>query len=426
MKFSICGLGCKVNTYEAESIASSLEKRGCERVAFEEPADVSLIFTCAVTNTAAQKSRQMMHRVRRLNPQAVVAMVGCYAQVRPQEMADADLIIGTAHKQEIPDILETYHKEQGPLVLVDEVPAQKFAPLLTDQFEHQTRAYLKIQDGCNQFCSYCVIPYARGRERSLDPETACQEAVRLSAHHREIVLAGIHTGRYGREYGISLAGLLKRMLAAAPEIQRFRISSIEVTEVDDELLELMQNDRRIARHLHIPLQAGCDSVLARMNRPYNTAQYYDRIKAVRERIPDVSISCDLITGFPGEREEDFEAGYEFLKKCGFSFLHVFPFSLREGTKAETMPDQVPADIRHRRARQCIGLSDELYDAYKDRWIGKTAEVLAETEADGETFGHSSQYLPVHISGHCPHGEITKVRIRERRGHELYAERGGQE
>jgi threonylcarbamoyladenosine tRNA methylthiotransferase MtaB len=418
MKFSVKNLGCKVNDYEAESIARQLEERGYERVPFEEPADASLIFTCAVTNTAAAKSRQMAHRARKLNPDCVIVAAGCYAQIAGDKLPDAELVIGSAHKKEIPDALDEYFRDGMHIVRVDNLEHASFDEMPIDRFEHQTRAYLKVQDGCNQFCSYCVIPYARGRERSMDPDHVILEAKRIAKRHHEIVLAGIHTGRYGREYHMTLADLIRRILREVPELSRLRISSIEVTELDDPFLDLLEENPRIARHLHIPLQSGSDTVLKRMNRPYDTAFYYAKIEEIRRRIPDISISCDLMTGFPGETDEEAEETMQFLKKCRFSFLHVFPFSAREGTKAAAMKDQVPMEVRRKRAAACIALSEQLYDSYKASWIGKDAEILFEEHTETETQGHTSEYLPVSVEGLHPRGELCTITIAELRDHQL--------
>ena len=311
MKFSVCNLGCKVNTFEAESIAMQMEKRGWERTDFEGPADAVLIFTCAVTNMAAQKSRKMMHRARRLNQKAVIAMIGCYAEVDEGLIDDAEIIVGTREKKHVPDLIEKYLQDGQKIHLVGGLENIPFDDMETEQFENRTRAYLKVQDGCNQFCSYCVIPYARGRERSMAPDKVVREASLLAENYPEIVLAGIHTGRYGREYGVSLSQLMRRILQEVPALERLRISSIEMTEIDDDLIDLLQSEPRVARHLHIPLQSGCDSVLKRMKRPYDTQMYFDKISEIRAMVPDVAISCDLIVGFPGETEEEFAETFAF-------------------------------------------------------------------------------------------------------------------
>lgn len=421
MKFSICNLGCKVNSYEAESIGKQLEEKGWTRVGFEEPADAALIFTCAVTNMAAQKSRKMMHRVRRNHPETVVAMVGCYAQLDDGKLEDAQIIVGTAHKKELPEYLEQYLKDGKPVrVLNDVKPQTAFEHLPAGYDENRARAYLKVQDGCNQFCTYCVIPFARGRERSLDPGLAVSEACRLSENYEEIVLTGIHTGRYGKEYGVTLTQLMERILEKAPKLKRLRISSIEITEVTDEMIGLMQREDRIAKHLHIPLQSGSDSVLSRMGRPYDTKEYYDRIEWIRQQLPDVAVSCDLIVGFPQETEEEFAETTAFLKKCRFSFLHVFPYSPRQGTKAAAMKGQVDPKIKKERAAACLQLSEQLAAEYRRTWCGREAEVIMEETEDGYTTGYTSQYIPVKTEGEHPHGRMMKVILEEQKDNVLYA------
>ena len=301
MRFSICNLGCKVNAYEAESVASLLEKKGWQRVPFDEEADAALIFTCAVTNTAAAKSRKMMHRIKNNWPNCITAMVGCYAQIDDGMLEEAEIIVGSSHKKSLPLYLEEYLETREKIRILDDLKETPFEFLSADGFDSRARAYLKIQDGCNQFCAYCVIPYVRGRERSMAPEAAVKEAVRISKDYKEIVLTGIHTGRYGREYNVTLAELMERILDQAEDLKRLRISSIEVTELDDHLISLMKGTDRIARHLHIPLQAGSDEILKSMGRPYTTDEYYEKIEWIREQMPGISISCDLITGFPGVR-----------------------------------------------------------------------------------------------------------------------------
>lgn len=422
MKFSIMNLGCKVNAFEAESIARELEKRGWQRVGFEDPADAALIFTCAVTNIAAQKSRKMMHRAKRTNPDAVIAVVGCYAEVNDGLLNDADLIVGTAHKHELPDLLESYLKDPKQVVRLKDLDHMPFQNMISTQYENHARAYLKIQDGCNQFCTFCVIPYVRGRERSMDPDLVVEEAKRIAENYKEIVLTGIHTGRYGREYDVSLASLMKRILRAVKDLSRLRISSIEVTELTDEFVELFCDEQRIARHLHIPLQSGSDGVLRRMHRPYDTDYYYARIEEIRRLVPDAAVSCDLIVGFPGETEQEFQETLAFIRKCRFSFLHVFPYSLREGTRAAEMPCQIDPQVKKHRVKQVISLSDELKEAYAKTWLDKEAEVIFEKEKDGYTEGYTSQYVPVKVAGKQERGSFGKIRIKDYHDGYLYGER----
>lgn len=421
MKFSICNLGCKVNAYEAESVASLLEKKGWERVDFDEQADAALIFTCAVTNTAASKSRKMMHRIKRNFPECAVAMVGCYAQIDDGMLKDAEIIVGSSHKKDLPQYIDEYFETKKPVRVLDDLKDTPFETLSADGFDSRARAYLKIQDGCNQFCTYCVIPYVRGRERSMAPDTAVKEAVRISKDYREIVLTGIHTGRYGREYGVSLAELMERILNEAVNLERLRISSIEITEIDDHLIRLMKTNKRIARHLHIPLQAGSDEILSAMGRPYTTDEYFEKIEAIRKELDGVSVSCDLITGFPGETDEMFARTLQFIEKCRFSFLHVFPYSPRVNTVAAAMDHQISPEVKKKRTSEAMQLSQKLADEFRTARLGNKAEVMCEESEDGYTKGYTSEYIPVRIKGVLPHGTMAAVRLSEYRDHMMYGE-----
>ena len=420
MKFSICNLGCKVNAYEAECVASSLIEKGWERVSFEQKADAAVIFTCAVTNTAAAKSRKMLHRIRRQYPECITAVVGCYAQINDGLLDDADIILGSKEKNRLVECLQQFINDHQPIRMVDELAGMPFEPMLASSFDNHSRAYLKIQDGCNQFCSYCIIPYARGRERSMEPDQVIAQMKKIAARYQETVLTGIHTGRYGKEYGVTLSALLKRIMQET-EIGRIRISSIEITEIDDELISLMEEyPDRIARHLHIPLQSGSDEILAAMHRPYTTQQYYYRIEEIRNRLGHVSISCDLMTGFPGESDAYHGEALAFVKKCGFAFLHVFPFSEREGTPAASMPQQVPVSVRKDRAKQAIALSQKLSEQYQTARIGQDDLIVAETYKDGYTTGYTSDYIQVQIKGRLPHGKMIPVVLEKYEDGRMYA------
>ena len=421
MRFSICNLGCKVNAYEAESVASLLEKKGWQRVPFDEEADAALIFTCAVTNTAAAKSRKMMHRIKNNWPNCITAMVGCYAQIDDGMLEEAEIIVGSSHKKSLPLYLEEYLETREKIRILDDLKETPFEFLSADGFDSRARAYLKIQDGCNQFCAYCVIPYVRGRERSMAPEAAVKEAVRITKDYKEIVLTGIHTGRYGREYNVTLAELMERILDQAEDLKRLRISSIEVTELDDHLISLMKGTDRIARHLHIPLQAGSDEILKSMGRPYTTDEYYEKIEWIREQMPGISISCDLITGFPGETDVLFEETMAFLKKCRFSFLHVFPYSPRANTRAAAMKNQIDPRIKKERTARAMALSNELADEYRKQWTGRETVVISEEIKDGYTTGYTSEYIPVLIKAELPHGEAFRVRLTEYKDRQMYGE-----
>ena len=418
MNFNVINLGCKVNAYEAESTARSLEQHGYRRVD-NDGADITIIYTCAVTNMAAQKSRKMIHRAKRNNPESTIVVAGCYSQIDPDALKEADILIGTKHKSKLLDYLLEYEKNHERIVDIEKVDVLPFENMFVDQFDNQTRAYLKIQDGCNQFCTYCVIPFARGRERSMAVNDVLESVKMLQEKHSEIVLSGIHTGRYGRDIGMTLSSLLDELLAISPEDFRFRISSIEMTEIDDHLIELMKKDHRIARHFHIPLQSGCDTVLKRMNRPYTTKEFLERIEYIRKEIPGISISTDLIVGFPGETDEEFKKTCDFLKECQFSFLHIFPYSLRSGTKAASMENQIDPKIKKNRAAICAEINEELYDKYKESYLDKEVTVLFEKDEDGYTFGHSSEYLPVLVKGEYPRSTFVKVKISELKDHQLY-------
>lgn len=421
MKFSIMNLGCKVNAYESESVAAMLEERGHTRVDFNEESDASLIFTCAVTNLAASKSRKMMHRAKRQNEDGIVAVVGCYVQVDEKAMEDADIIVGSKNKLKVVDYVEQCMKDRKKIIDVDPIKETPFEAFKLVEFEEKTRGTLKIQDGCNQFCSYCIIPYARGRERCMEPNLVIEEVKKLEKHHNEIVLAGIHTGRYGKEYGVTLADLIERILNET-EVKRIRISSIEVSELDEKLLHLVTSNDRIANHLHIPLQAGCDATLKRMNRPYTTKEYYDKIEYIRKAFPNISISSDIIVGFVSESDEEFKMTCDFIRKCRLSFLHVFQYSMRDGTKAASMQGHIDPRIKKQRAKEMAALSEELYDAYKASFVGKEVDVLVEGYENGYSHGYSSEYLPIQIRGKHPRKEMVHCVIDSFDKKILYAER----
>ncbi|MBP3400014.1 MAG: tRNA (N(6)-L-threonylcarbamoyladenosine(37)-C(2))-methylthiotransferase MtaB [Erysipelotrichaceae bacterium] len=410
--YAICTLGCKVNTFEAQAVSSALKFKGLVEVDFKEKADVYCIFTCAVTNTAESKSRKMISQALRRNPDALMCVVGCLVQIHPEDMKDADridLLVGSSGKELIADRVMDLLEDRRQIHEIKDVRKEaEFEGLFTDQFEHQTRAYLKVQDGCNQFCSYCVIPYARGKERSLKPSEAILQAKALSEHHREIVLAGIHTGRYGREYDKPLHDLMKEMLEACPKLERLRISSIEISEITDEFLDLMASNPRVAHHLHIPVQSGCDTVLKRMNRPYTTEEFLKRVAEIRQRIPGISISTDLIVGFQSETDEEFDETMDLLKKANFSFVHCFPFSMKNGTAAQHIGKTVNEQIKKLRAQKVAAWSDLSKKSYELSFIGKEVDVLIEKTTELEGFGHSSEYVPVRVLGNVEKNTVVRV------------------
>ena len=366
MKVAFHTLGCKVNSYESQAMLNMFEEAGYEEVDFKEVADVYVVNTCTVTNTGDSKSRQMIRKAIRKNPQATVCVVGCYSQVAPQDIEAIEgvsIILGTQFRNEIVDLVEKYQQTHERIVKVSEVKQlRKFEDLNIDRFLH-TRAYLKIQDGCNNFCTYCIIPYARGRVRSRKPESVIKQAKELVAKgYVEIVLTGIHTAGYGEDLeNYSFYDLLVD-LTKIEGLKRLRISSIETSQITDDIIDLISKSKIIVDHLHVPLQAGCDETLKRMNRKYNCEQYYEKLSKIRRLIPDIVFTTDVIVGFPGESEEEFEKTYEFIKKVGYTQLHVFPYSMRKGTPAARMV-QVDEKIKHERVNRLIALSHELNENY---------------------------------------------------------------
>ncbi len=411
MKFAICNLGCKVNNYEANWYSQQLSQK-YEEVSFNSLADIYIINSCSVTNTAGSKSRQMIHRARKKNPNAVIAAVSCYVQLEYRNediFTDCDILVGSRNKKKLPEYIEQFLKDRQRIVDVGPFEKCAFEEMKLAHF-HQTRAYLKIQDGCNQFCSYCTIPLARGRERSLPLERVVDIADGLvKSGHREIVLTGIHTGRWN-DGTHDLADLIEALLNRIPSLERIRLSSIEMTEVSDRLIELMAADKRIARHLHIPLQTGNDRLLKLNNRPYTTEQYLNRIEQIREKLPGISISSDIIAGLPTETEEEHEQTMAFISQCRLSFLHVFPYARKEHTYDATLK-QVPENVRKQRAAGLTKLSDQLYNEYAGSLLNKDVDVLFETLENGTLKGHCSEYVEVNVnSSEDLRGQIRSVHV----------------
>lgn len=420
--FAINTLGCKVNLYESEGYIDALRKKGFKQVDFKEIADIYIINTCAVTNTAASKSRQKIHQAQRQNENAIICVVGCLIQTTTQDLG-VDLLIGSSRKNELADMVEKVYRDKVKMNLVEDMSLKhSFENLHVYEFSEHTRAFLKIQDGCNQFCSYCIIPYARGRERSMPLEEVIEASKKLVASgHKEIVLSGIHTGRYGHDIGSNLTELLKEMVKIEG-LLRIRISSIEMNEVSDELLNLMEQEKKIARHLHIPVQSACNRTLSMMNRPYTIERFMERVKFIRERFENISISTDIILGFPDESEEDFKVTLDNLHKIKFSFMHIFPFSKRDGTKACEIKNHLNNAEKKQRVKEVSILSKNQYNVYKEGFIGKDVEVLFEYEKDGFLFGHSGEYIPVMAKLDASKlNTIQKVKIKYLKEDTLYSE-----
>ncbi|HHY20110.1 MAG TPA: tRNA (N(6)-L-threonylcarbamoyladenosine(37)-C(2))-methylthiotransferase MtaB [Firmicutes bacterium] len=371
-------LGCKVNQYDTEGVLSLFSQKGYEIVPFEEKADIYIINTCTVTAESDKKSRQIIRRAKDKNPLSIVVVMGCYTQTEPSKVAQiegVDIIIGTSGRDLVVKLVEEYRTKKEQIIKI--TTADKFEDLPATYHE-RTRAYVKIQDGCDNFCSYCKIPYSRGRIRSRLPESILEEVANLaSSGTKEIIFTGIHIGAYGRDLeGWNLARILKEALKIPG--YRLRLSSIEPLELDDEIIELLDYPN-FCRHLHIPLQSGTDKILKAMNRKYDTETYSEIIQKVKDYSP-LGLTTDIIVGFPGESEEDFIKTCEFVKEMGFTRLHVFPFSRRKGTKAYSLPNQIPRKERSRRAKELIAIGQDLEDAYHQKNIGRIAEVVVEQEA----------------------------------------------
>jgi len=392
--FSIVTLGCKVNAYESEYYREVLSEKGYLEVEGFEDSDLIIINTCTVTNQASFKSRQKIHQAKKLNPIAKLVVVGCYVQSNHDELKEKyniDLLIGNKNKDRFADFVMSI--EQG--TNTDFSMPKTFENIPINAFKNKTRAFLKIQDGCNQFCTYCIIPYTRGRERSLAQDEVIKMVLQLEKEHHEIVLAGIHTGKYGSDIQSSLTQLIQRILDET-SIQRIRLSSIDINEVDDQLIDLMKNNPRLARHLHISLQSGDDEVLLAMNRPYTTSIFRERVTTIRNAIPDISISTDVIVGFSTETQAMFENSVRFIQEIGFSFIHVFPYSVRKFTKAEKLPQLNTEAVKKERVHVLTELSKSLYEAHLKKQIGSKAYVLIEGQDEKGAYGFNSSYDPVRI------------------------------
>lgn len=402
MKYKILTLGCKVNSYESQFYNEQLEASGFTKANEDEPCDLYIVNTCTVTNTAASKSRKKIHQAKKENPNAIVVAIGCYVQFIDEKQRNdlgVDIVIGANHKNELVKIVSDYIKSKKMNTVVSIEDFSEFESMPIHEFESKKRAFLKIQDGCNQYCSYCAIPYARGHERCPSKESVIETAIELSKRdHDEIVLTGIHTGRY-QDGSTNLAGLLKELLKKTDSRIHYRISSIEITEVSDELIQLMKENKRICSHLHIPIQAACNETLARMNRPYTVEEFKERIQYIRTQLPNVSISTDVITGFVQESEEEFNTTVQNLKEIGFSFLHVFPYSKRNGTEASKMTGEIDGNVKKSRVNVLLSLSKELRLNDMNRF--DEISILIENHKDNVYYGYTDQYHMAHVYSNQP-------------------------
>lgn len=413
-------LGCKVNHYETEAIWQLFKEQNYDRVEFEATADVYVINTCTVTNTGDKKSRQVIRRAVRKNPDAVICVTGCYAQTSPAEIMaipGVDIVVGTQDRVKMLEYIEQYKTEREPINGVRNIMKNRvYEELDVPAFTDRTRASLKIQEGCNNFCTFCIIPWARGLMRSRDPQEVIHQAQQLvDAGYKEIVLTGIHTGGYGEDMkDYNLAKLLVDLEANVKGIKRLRISSIEASQITDEVIDVIEKSNIVVRHLHIPIQSGSDTVLKRMRRKYTMEFFGERINRLKEVLPGLAVTSDVIVGFPGETEEEFMETYNFIKEHKFSELHVFPYSKRTGTPAARMEDQVDEDVKNDRVHRLISLSDQLAKEYASQFENEVLEVIPEEEykeKEGYYVGYTDNYLKVIIPAtEDMVGKIVKVKL----------------
>lgn len=408
MKVGICSLGCKVNIYESELVTNILKNNNYTVVDFEDKADIYIINTCSVTNESDKKSRKMINRAKKNNPAAIIIVMGCYSQVNAEDI-DVDIVLGNKDKSKIVEIIEEYIKTKQKKKIIYDLTKVDFEKMEITNFDSHTRAFVKIQDGCNAFCSYCIIPYVRGRVRSKDPEDVIKEVTTLvEKGYKEIVLTGIHTGRYGTDINTTLEELLNK-LVNIPNIYRIRLSSIEINEITPGIKELLKENKVMAKHLHIPLQSGSNKILKLMNRRYNKEEFLSMVDNLRD-IPDISLTTDLIVGFPNEDEEEFNETIDTLKKIGFTKIHTFPYSKRKGTPAAIMDNQVSPEEKKKRVHRILDLSNKYEHNFYESKIGKIYDGVVEVHSNGTTIVHTSNFIPVIINDIVEEGTIVDVKI----------------
>ena len=415
MHYIITALGCKVNQYEAQAIETLLHAHGFTAAADGEPVDLIVVNTCAVTAEGGRKSRQMIRKLREEHPQALCAVCGCWSQLSPEDAASigADVVHGSGSKQAFVDDILRAFREHAPVTCVDN-PFQRFdfEPLPAGAAYGRTRAMLKIQDGCNNFCTYCVIPYTRGRIRSLTLEEMARQAAHLAAEgYRELVLTGIEIASYGKDFKpqVPLTELLEKLLTAQPNVQ-FRLGSLDPRAVDDAFCERLAGFANLARHFHLSMQSGCDTVLRRMNRHYTSEEFYRCVERLRRAFPDCSVTTDLIVGFPGETEDEFTQTLAFLERCAFASVHVFPYSVREGTKAAAMPGQLDQQTKTARAERAKQVAETLSIAYRKQFVGRTLYALPEHPIGGLWAAHGRYGFPVYIEDKAEKNHPVTVKV----------------
>ena len=424
MKIAIYTLGCKVNQYESQAMEQALRARGHAVVPFAEEADAYIVNTCSVTAVSDQKSRQVIHGIQRKHPGAVVAVCGCYSQTHVDDVRKlgVDLIAGTGDRIGFVELLERTWQERQPITALDNAfDRRSFEILPAGGLEGRTRAMLKVEDGCVNFCTYCIIPYARGPVRSLPAEDAAAQAAALAEEgYREIVLTGIEISSWGQDLPgeQTLIDLLETVCRDLPGEVRIRLGSLEPRTITPDFCRRAAALPNLCPHFHLSMQSGCDETLARMRRKYTTAEFFAVTERLRAAFPGCALTTDLITGFPGETEEEFSQTLAFIEKCAFAQMHVFPYSIRPGTKAAGMPGQIEKSEKAARAARAAHIAERMQREYLTSCVGKTLEVIFETESDGESRGHAENYTEVAVPGDMPHGVVRKVKITGVRGEML--------
>ena len=422
MKIAFYTLGCKVNQYETQALEQLVTQRGHSLVPFEEAADAYVINTCTVTAVSDKKSRQVIRRARKSAPDAVIAVCGCYPQTHPDdvEKLGVDLISGTGDRTGFVDLLEREWSDRQPITALDDAFSRRtFEPLPAGGLEGRTRAMLKMEDGCVNFCSYCIIPYARGRVRSLPLDDCVRQARELeAAGYREIVLTGIEISSWGQdlEGKPELIEAIEAICQGLSPDTRVRLGSLEPRTITPDFCRRAAALPNLCPHFHLSMQSGCDTVLARMNRKYDSNRYYESVKFLHEAYDRPAVTTDLIVGFPGETEEEFQQTLDFIQKCAFSAMHIFPYSKRPGTPAAKLPGQVLNAVKEERAHRAAQIARTMQDAYLDRWVGETVPVLFEEERDGLWRGHTTRYCEVTVQSAQPlHNQLRQVRLTGRDG-----------
>lgn len=412
-------LGCRVNQYETEAITEGFLRAGYTVVDFEAFSDVYLVNTCSVTSISDKKSRKMLRKVKRINPNAIVVAVGCYVQVAPEEVAaidGVDIVVGSSDKGNIPYLVEKFKEDRTQIIKVDNIMnPRKFEELQIDDYQDKKRAFLKIQDGCDRFCSYCMIPYARGPVRSRDPINIITEVNKLAKNgFKEIILSGIHVASYGKDLGgVSLTDIIER-INTIDGIERIRIGSVEPMFFTFDIVKRLSVLDKFCPHFHLSLQSGCNATLKRMNRRYTTEEYSATVRLIRESFSDPSITTDIIVGFPGETEQEFKETFNFLKELQLSKMHIFKYSPRKGTKASELVDQVTPEIKEERSNKLLQLDSQNEKAFALKYLKKTVRVLFENKSGDRYFGYTKNYLqvelksPLNLAGKLLNVKLTEV------------------